>query len=202
MIEIIAFLGNYGAEYAKTRHNVAWILSDELDISKNLIWKSKFRGDYAKDSITSTGQSLHFIRPHTYMNASGVSIGELASFHKISPSSILVVHDEVELDVGIISLKLGGGLAGHNGLRSIKEHLSSSDFWRVRIGIGRPFPKSEKNIDMAGYVLSRFNEDELSSILSSINALNELFSSIKEGNELINLLPKYTKLKPLTTSPL
>lgn len=196
MIEVIAFLGNYGMEYARTRHNVAWILSEELNISKNLIWKPKFRGEYAKDSITSNGQPLHFIKPHTYMNASGFSIGDLVSFHKISPSSLLVVHDEVELDLGTISLKVGGGLAGHNGLRSIKEHLGSSEFWRLRIGIGRPAPKSEKNVDMAGYVLSRIPDTELSSILDNLDALNALFSSIKDGDELTALLPKYAKLKP------
>ena len=201
MIEIITFLGNYGGEYAKTRHNVAWILSDELDISKNLVWKSKFNGEYAKDSITYNGQPLHFIKPHTYMNLSGLSIKDLASFYKISPSSVLVVHDEVELDVGTISLKMGGGLAGHNGLRSIKDHLGSSEFWRLRIGIGRPAPKSEKNVDMASYVLSRFDGDELSIILSGINTLNELFSSIKKGDELTNLLPKYAKIKPSLPLP-
>ena len=198
MIEAIAFLGNYGKEYAKTRHNVAWMFCQRLELTKNLNWSSKFNGDYAK--LLLREQNLHFIKPHTYMNLSGVSVGELCVFYKIPPSSLLVVHDEVELPLATISLKYSGGLAGHNGLRSIKDVLGSQDFWRLRIGIGRPAPKTEKNIDMATYVLSRFSVDEEEILYKSISSVNEIFSYVEKEKELESILKTYSKVKPQNNS--
>ena len=198
MIEAIAFLGNYGNEYAKTRHNVAWMFCQRLELTKNLNWSSKFNGDYAK--LLLREQNLHFIKPHTYMNLSGVSVGELCVFYKIPPSSLLVVHDEVELPLATISLKYSGGLAGHNGLRSIKDALGSQDFWRLRIGIGRPAPKTEKNIDMATYVLSRFSVDEEEILYKSISSVNEIFSYVEKEKELESILKTYSKVKPQNNS--
>jgi len=198
MIEAIAFLGNYGNEYAKTRHNVAWMFCQRLELTKNLNWSSKFNGDYAK--LLLREQNLHFIKPHTYMNLSGVSVGELCVFYKIPPSSLLVVHDEVELPLATISLKYSGGLAGHNGLRSIKDALGSQDFWRLRIGIGRPAPKTEKNIDMATYVLSRFSADEEEILYKSISSVNEIFSYVEKEKELESILKTYSKVKPQNNS--
>ena len=198
MIEAIAFLGNYGNEYAKTRHNVAWMFCQRLELTKNLNWSSKFNGDYAK--LLLREQNLHFIKPHTYMNLSGVSVGELCVFYKIPPSSLLVVHDEVELPLATISLKYSGGLAGHNGLRSIKDALGSQDFWRLRIGIGRPAPKTEKNIDMATYVLSRFSADEEEILYKSISSVNEIFSHIEKEKELESVLKTYSKVNPQNNS--
>ena len=198
MIEAIAFLGNYGNEYAKTRHNVAWMFCQRLELTKNLNWSSKFNGDYAK--LLLREQNLHFIKPHTYMNLSGVSVGELCVFYKIPPSSLLVVHDEVELPLATISLKYSGGLAGHNGLRSIKDTLGSQDFWRLRIGIGRPAPKTEKNIDMATYVLSRFSADEEEILYKSISSVNEIFSYVEKEKELESILKTYSKVKPQNNS--
>lgn len=198
MIEAIAFLGNYGNEYAKTRHNVAWMFCQRLELTKNLNWSSKFNGDYAK--LLLREQNLHFIKPHTYMNLSGVSVGELCVFYKIPSSSLLVVHDEVELPLATISLKYSGGLAGHNGLRSIKDALGSQDFWRLRIGIGRPAPKTEKNIDMATYVLSRFSVDEEEILYKSISSVNEIFSYVEKEKELESILKTYSKVKPQNNS--
>ena len=195
MIEAIAFLGNYGNEYAKTRHNVAWLFCERLELTKNLNLISKFNGEYAKLSLKN--KNLHFIKPLTYMNLSGVSIGELCAFYKISPSSLLVLHDEVELPLGTISLKYSGGLAGHNGLRSIKEALGVADFWRLRIGIGRPAPKNEKNIDMASYVLSRFSHEEENILYKNIGPVDEIFSHIEKEGELEDILKMYSKVKPI-----
>jgi len=193
MIEAIAFLGNYGNEYTRTRHNVAWLFCDKLELTKSLNWTSKFNGNYAKISLKE--KNLHFIKPLTYMNLSGMSVGELCSFYKIPPSSLLVVHDEVELPLATISLKYSGGLAGHNGLRSIKETFGTADFWRLRIGIGRPAPKTEKNIDMASYVLSRFSNEEEDMLYKNITPVNEIFSYIEKGKELENILKIYSKIK-------
>lgn len=194
MIEAVAFLGNYGKEYEKTRHNVAWIFASLIKTTKDLNWQEKFNGEYAKIS-TGDVPNIHFIKPHTYMNLSGLSVASLCSFYKIAPSSLLVVHDEVELPLATVSLKWAGGLAGHNGLRSIKDKLGTQDFWRLRIGIGRPAPKSEKNIDMASYVLSRFSSEELSMLSQNLHTMDEIFSMIENGDDFQSVLKKYAKVK-------
>ena len=181
MIKLVAFLGNYGREYEKTRHNVAWYFEDSLPFASRLSWQSKFKGEIAsctpaelsqwacdykicskKDGTPvlvseDAPQHIYFLKPMTYMNLSGDSIIEAASFYKILPEEILVVHDELELTLGFVSLKWSGGLGGHNGLRSTKAVLNTADFWRLRFGIGRP---ENPNIGIADYVLSRFTEEQ------------------------------------------
>ena len=187
MISLVVFLGNYGREYEKTRHNAAWIFEESLPFASKLNWQSKFKGQYAvldraviaemSESICGTqlkcpasaGEKVYFLKPETYMNLSGESIGALASFYKIKPEEVLVIHDELELAPGTVSLKWSGGLGGHNGLRSTKAVLGTADFWRIRIGIGRP-----DHSDIAGYVLSPFSGDEriiLDQIFPSLSAL-------------------------------
>lgn len=154
MISLVVFLGNYGKQYSGNRHNVAWQFADSLPFAYKLNWQSKFKGLYAVLDDFSSGR-VYFLKPHTYMNLSGESIGELSRFFKIPAQDILVVHDELELSPGTVSLKKGGGLGGHNGLRSAKAVLGTADFWRIRFGIGRP-----EHTDVAGYVLSDFTADE------------------------------------------
>ena len=173
MISLVAFLGNYGREYEKTRHNAAWIFEEALPFASKLNWQSKFKGQYAvmdRDVIREMSESIcgktikcaaaasekvYFLKHETYMNLSGESIGALTAFYKIKPEEVLVIHDELELASGTVSLKWSGGLGGHNGLRSTKAVLGTADFWRIRIGIGRP-----DHSDIAGYVLSPFSSDE------------------------------------------
>lgn len=195
MIKAIAFLGNYGREYSKTRHNVAWIFSSLLASTKNLNWQNKFTGEYAKDQTYKNSYNLHFIKPHTYMNLSGVSVSQMLIFYKIESSSLLVVHDEVELPLATISLKYGGSLKGHNGLRSIKDHLGTQDFWHLKIGIGRPSPKGAQNIDMASYVLSSFSDIEENLLLKCVPTVDSIFSSIYEEQDFTDeMLKKYSKV--------
>ena len=148
MIELAAFLGNPGKEYSRNRHNAGFLLAGKLKIK--LSWQKKYSGYYAAierkllaDEANplegeESSSRLHFIMPQTFMNLSGKSVSAVSSFYKVKISSIIVVHDELELPLGTISLKFGGGLGGHNGLRSMKASLGSADFWRLRIGIGRP----------------------------------------------------------------
>ena len=152
MIELAAFLGNPGKEYAKNRHNVGFLLCEKLPFYDLLSWQKKYKGHFAsvdKERLNGflpenfppppeTGGTLHFIKPETFMNLSGESVLRAASFYKIKSAGVLVVHDELELPLGTISLKFSGGLGGHNGLRSMKACFGSADFWRIRIGIGRP----------------------------------------------------------------
>ncbi|MCR4939801.1 MAG: aminoacyl-tRNA hydrolase [Treponemataceae bacterium] len=156
-ISLVAFLGNVGDKYRNNRHNSAWLFCDSLPYAGSLVWHEKFKGHYAVHEYDRYGEKeqVFFLKPDTFMNLSGESIQALAAFYKIKPESILVVHDELELPCGTVSLKWSGGLGGHNGLRSTKEMLGTADFWRLRFGIGRPEHK-----DIAGYVLSDFTADE------------------------------------------
>ena len=132
MIKLAAFLGNPGKEYALNRHNAGRMLAESLLFYPSLSWQKKFKGLY------SSRENFHYLMPETYMNLSGESVFAAASFYKINIEEIIVVHDELELPLGTISLKFSGGLGGHNGLRSMKSVFGSADFWRLRIGIGRP----------------------------------------------------------------
>lgn len=154
MIKLCAFLGNFGKEYKLHRHNVAWLFLESLRIAGDLQWSAKFKGHIAQSDLGSG--KIYFLKPHTFMNLSGESVVEAARFFRCSPDEILAIHDELEMPFGAFGYKYSGGLGGHNGLRSLEQHLGTRDFWRLRFGIGRP-----EHDDVAGYVLSPFNSDQL-----------------------------------------
>jgi len=151
---LAVFLGNPGPEYARTRHNVAWILAEHLSFSGSLVWQRKFKGMFA-----ATGGGLLLLKPETFMNLSGESVGACAQFYRIAPHELLVVHDDIELQFGTAAARAGGGLGGHNGLRDIARVLGSREFLRFRVGISRP-----TRGDVASYVLSRFTPEEESEL--------------------------------------
>ena len=171
MIKLFAFLGNYEPQYENTRHNAGFFCADHLSCLSNTLWQQKFLGSYTKLVLPDEKNYIHCIKPYTYMNASGNSILQVMNFFKIQPEQLLVFHDELQLPTASISLKYGGGLAGHNGLRSIFSKLGTQNFWRVRIGIDRP---TNKNIDIADYVLSKFTDTEYEYFFSMINDLDKL----------------------------
>jgi PTH1 family peptidyl-tRNA hydrolase len=150
---LVVGLGNPGREYARNRHNVGWMVVDELARRHAGSWRSKFSGQLAE--IRLDGHKVALLKPETYMNESGRSIGAAASFFKVDPDAVLVIHDEGDLDLGRLQLRLGGGLGGHNGLRSIASHLKTNDFLRLRIGVGRPERGDPR--PLADYVLSNFD---------------------------------------------
>jgi peptidyl-tRNA hydrolase, PTH1 family len=150
---LVAGLGNPGREYASTRHNVGWRVVDELAARHGGSWRSKFSGRLAEVRISERRVAL--LVPETFMNESGRSIGAAARFFKIEPAALLVVHDDVDLEEGRLQARLGGGLAGHNGLRSIARTLGTQDFLRLRIGVGRPGRGDRRSV--ADYVLSAFD---------------------------------------------
>ncbi|HLE11906.1 MAG: aminoacyl-tRNA hydrolase [Bdellovibrionales bacterium RIFOXYD12_FULL_39_22] len=153
MGRLVVGLGNPGAEYDETRHNIGWAVLDSLSFADKLNWRDKFKGLYAEYAMGD--EKIYFLKPMTYMNLSGQSVLALSSFFKVAVADILVVHDEVDLPFGTIALKRGGGLAGHNGLKSIAQLLGSQDFLRLRMGVGRPIYGS-----MSGWVLSKFTKEE------------------------------------------
>jgi len=149
---LVVGLGNPGREYARNRHNVGWLIVDELARRHGGSWKGKFSGQLAE--IRLDGHKLALLKPETYMNESGKSVGAAARFFKLDPDAVLVVHDEGDFDLGRLQARMGGGSAGHNGLRSIAQHLKTPEFMRLRIGVGRPGRGDPR--PLADYVLSNF----------------------------------------------
>ncbi|MDD4916010.1 MAG: aminoacyl-tRNA hydrolase [Methylococcales bacterium] len=151
MIKLIVGLGNPGSQYDKTRHNAGFVFLDHLLSAYGGSWvvSSQFQGETAVCSIA--GSRLILLKPMTFMNRSGLSVGNLMRYYKFKPEELLVVHDELDLPAGAVRLKRDGGHAGHNGLRDIIAHLQSRDFFRLRMGIDRP----AQGGNVADYVLSK-----------------------------------------------
>ena len=152
---LVAGLGNPGREYARHRHNVGFMVCDELARRHGGSFRSKFSGELSEVRVDSLRLAL--LKPQTYMNESGRSVAPAARFFKTEPSELLVVHDEVDLDVGRLQARLGGGLAGHNGLRSISRALGTQEFLRLRVGVGRPERGDPRPV--ADFVLSPFGDE-------------------------------------------
>ena len=153
---LLVGLGNPGREYASHRHNVGFMAIDELARrAKADAFREKFSGEYAKGELLD--EPLILLKPMTYMNESGRSVQAAMTFFKVPPKGVLVLHDELDLPFGDVRLKMGGGHAGHNGLRSIMA-VAGPDFGRLRLGIGRPPPGFRGEI--ADYVLSGFDAVE------------------------------------------
>ena len=152
---LVAGLGNPGREYERTRHNVGWLVADELARRLGGSFRSKFSGKLAEVRLDDLRLAL--LKPETYMNDSGRSLGAALLFFKVAPGDLLVVHDDVDLEEGRLQARLGGGLAGHNGLRSIAQALGTAEFLRLRIGVGRPGRGDPRPV--ADYVLSPFEPE-------------------------------------------
>ena len=149
---LVVGLGNPGREYATTRHNVGFMVADELARRHGGSWRSKFSGEVA--DVRLDGARLALLKPQTFMNDSGRSAAAAAKFYKFEPEDLLAVHDEVDLDLGRMQARLGGGLAGHNGLRSMASALKTPEFLRLRIGVGRPERGDRRPV--SDWVLSPF----------------------------------------------
>lgn len=175
MIKLVVGLGNPGLEHEFNRHNIGWLALDQLSFFDKLTWKEKFKGRYSQ--LNLLGENRYFLKPDTYMNLSGESVQKLISFFKIQVEEILVVHDELDLKFGEVAFKKGGGLAGHNGLKSIAQLVGSQNFLRFRMGIGRP-----KHGNVASYVLSNFSNDEEISLEKYLgSAAKAIESSLEKG---------------------
>jgi PTH1 family peptidyl-tRNA hydrolase len=211
MIELAAFLGNPGKEYERNRHNTPWLFAEGLPFLRALNWQGKFKGHYAvlegsrltayqaapsgnESTTASPGKAappekIVFLKPDTFMNLSGESVHAAASFFRIPPERILVVHYELELPLGTASFKFSGGLGGHNGLRSMKACFGTADFWRLRFGIGRPTQG-----DVYHWVLSDFSAGEEPVLHQVFAAAGEaLIRALLQGPE--SLLPEWNKKK-------
>lgn len=177
---LLAGLGNPGAKYVGTRHNAGEEVVER--VARRLAaprWRSRFGGRCAE--VRGPSGPLLILIPETFMNLSGDAVGPAAGSARIAPAEILVVHDEIDLPFGTVRGKVGGGVAGHNGLRSLRTGLGSSDFSRIRVGVGRP--PAEWRGDQAAWVLARFSEpsDEVERLLEQATAMTEV--ALGEGME-------------------
>jgi PTH1 family peptidyl-tRNA hydrolase len=169
---LVVGLGNPGREYARNRHNIGHLVVDELARRHGGSWKSKFSGQISE--IRLDGHKVALLKPETFMNESGRAVSGATRFYKLEPGEVLVVHDEGDFELGRLELKVGGGLSGHNGLRSIAQHLKTQDFLRLRIGVGRPERGDPR--PLADYVLSNFEsyDDADSLIAHAADAVEQL----------------------------
>ncbi len=176
-IKLIVGLGNPGGEYGATRHNAGFWWVDELARSHGANFKTenKFHGHAARISLQ--GHEVHLLKPQTFMNLSGRAVVALALFYKILPDQILVVHDELDLPPGSAKLKLGGGHGGHNGLKDIIAHLTTREFWRLRVGIGHPGDRAE----VVNYVLNAPRKEEQVLINEAMQRAQDVAPLIIEG---------------------
>ena len=175
---LVVGLGNPGREHERERHNVGWMAVDELARRTDGRWRAKFSGQLAE--VRLNGLRLALLKPETYMNLVGGSVGAARRYFKVEPEQLLIVHDDVDLEPGRLQARAGGGLAGHNGLRSLAQALGTQDFLRLRIGVGRPGRGDPRSV--ADYVLSPFElEEDVGALVSrSADAVETL---AREGVE-------------------
>jgi PTH1 family peptidyl-tRNA hydrolase len=173
---LIVGLGNPGPEYAASRHNAGFWLAERLvqRLGIHLAREARFHGFVAQ----ARSRGVWILEPQTFMNRSGQAVMALAHFYRIPPNEILVLHDELDLPPGALRLKFGGGLGGHNGLKDIASHLSTQDFWRLRIGIGHPGDRNE----VVNYVLKSARKEEQAEIDAALDRAEAAWETLLSGD--------------------
>ena len=179
MVKLIAGLGNPGRQYEKNRHNAGFLFLDYLFSKYAGSWvnESKFQGIIGRCNVGENKVLL--LKPQTFMNRSGLSVGAVMRYYKYKPEDVLIVHDELDIPAGEVRLKVGGGHAGHNGLRDIIANLGEKNFYRVRLGIGRPV----SGLSVSDYVLSNFSKDDKSKLEATFDLLDTQMNKIVSGRE-------------------
>ena len=154
-MKLVCGLGNPGPQYVGTRHNMGFVVVEAFANSFRPTWRDRWDARVAR--VEYRGEDLLIFEPQTFMNLAGTAARQVAGFYKIPPADLLVVHDEVDLPLGRVRVRQGGGDAGHKGIRSVMQNLGTGDFGRVRVGIGRP---SHPDQEVTDYVLGRFSVEE------------------------------------------
>jgi len=169
-------LGNPEPGMARNRHNIGFMAIDVIAIRHQFSpWRRRFKGLTAEGTIA--GEKILALKPMTYMNASGEAVQQAAAFYKVPPEAITAFHDELDLVPGKLRVKFGGGAAGHNGLRSMDRQLGSSDYWRVRLGIGHPGSKER----VLPYVLGDFSKDDTTWLIPFLDAIADAAPLLASG---------------------
>ena len=178
-MKLIVGLGNPGSEYINNRHNLGFMALDSLSAHYQFeYWKSKFDGMFSSKLFGS--EKIILVKPQTYMNLSGFCVAKFKQFFKVNDDDIFVIYDDIDLSFGDKRLKQGGGDAGHKGVRSISQHLGNKNFYRIRIGVGRPKEKE----DVSSFVLSNFSKTEIDRVLPIIKDLCEDFENIIQNKQI------------------
>jgi PTH1 family peptidyl-tRNA hydrolase len=179
-IAVIAGLGNPGSKYRNTRHNIGFALVDRLAAKHGATWKHEARFEAEVAIIQHDGRKLMLLKPQTFMNQCGRSLGAALRYRKLQPESMLIIYDDITLDLGRTKLSVKGSAGGHNGIADLLEQLGSG-FARYRVGIGA---KPHKAMDLADYVLSQFNKDEQSLLAArSAEFIDQIYLILNEGLE-------------------
>jgi peptidyl-tRNA hydrolase, PTH1 family len=190
---LFAGLGNPGDEYANNRHNIGFMAIDEIaDRYGFPPFRSKFQGQLSEGKIA--GQKIVLLKPQTYMNNSGQSVVAAAKFYKMKTNQVVVFYDELDLEPGKVRVKLGGGAAGHNGIKSMHAHMPDANFWRVRMGIGHPGDKDR----VSDYVLSNFSKEDKKWLKILLEAVGIHATLLAEGND-GDFMTKVAMDAPVTT---
>ena len=194
---LLVGLGNPGARYAGTRHNIGFMAADLIVRRHGFSpWRKRFQGEAAEGTLA--GERALVLKPQTFMNNSGQSVGEAMNFYKLTPDDIVVLYDEIDLAPGKVKVKKGGGAAGHNGIRSIDAHIGP-DFWRVRLGVGHPGDKAR----VYGHVLSDFSKADdawLEKLLEAVSDAAPLLVQ-KDDNKFMTKVALLTQPPPEKKPP-
>ncbi len=175
-MRLLVGLGNPGKDYRLNRHNIGFMALDIIAGRYNLApWRTRFQGDVSEGIV---GDRIIALKPATYMNRSGQAVGEAVRFYKISPEDVIVIYDEIELPPGKVKVKRGGGSAGHNGIKSIDEHIGN-DYWRVRLGVGRPETKEQ----VSNHVLDNFAKGDTVWLRPLLDAVADAAPLLVAGDE-------------------
>ncbi len=180
MAFVIVGIGNPGSQYQFNRHNIGFLILDALVAKYQLHQQKKHQSLIASTDFNVTGQKNHLVWPQQYVNCSGAPVRKILEFHKLPPTQLLVIHDELDLPQGIVKLKFSGGTAGHNGLKDISQAIGK-DYWRMRIGIGHPGNPDR----VSNYVLSNFGKQEMTDIfIPLIDNISDNFHLLLTDDEI------------------
>jgi len=186
-MKLIVGLGNPGKEYEFTRHNIGFLVLDNYLKNKNIILnKKKFNGLYTEEFIFSN--KVIFLKPQSYINLSGEVIADFISYYKIDLSNILIIHDDMDLNIGTFKLKQKGSSAGHNGLKNIELHLKTQEYNRLKVGISK-----NKDIDTKDYVLGKITNQEQNELKKIFKTTDEIIEDFINNENMISLMSRFNK---------
>ena len=187
-MKMIVGLGNPGSKYKETKHNIGFITLDEFAVQHNMAFnKTKFEAVYAEGFIGT--EKILLVKPQTFMNDSGRAVRPLMDYYSIPIEDLVVVYDDMDMPVGKIRLRQKGGAGGHNGIKSLIQHLGTQDFNRIRIGVGRP----QHNMTVIQHVLSPFSKDDHAEMLHSVKESVDAIDHFIKGNNFLETMNQFNK---------